>query len=206
MTSNNNVSFLSHLKVGLLLSIVFCVCITSVIVLSNYTSEIIASNNGPKEQQRIKFLLQNIKYQNIPNKECYLVNELFGVQPHKVYVARNNNKIVGYIVEYDVVGGYSTPFSMVAGVKKDGTITNIDIVQFNETPGLGDKIFRSQSNFLDSFKGKNLNNATFDVKKDGGDFDYFTGATVTPRAVVRSTKNMLEKLNTLDIKTYPKCQ
>ncbi|MDX1353579.1 MAG: FMN-binding protein, partial [Thiomicrorhabdus sp.] len=74
-----------------------------------------------------------------------------------------------------------------------------------ETPGLGDKIELSKSNWVLEFNGRNLredNDPRWAVKKDGGDFDQFTGATITPRAVVGAIRNALIVVNDLGDRLY----
>jgi len=77
------------------------------------------------------------------------------------------------------------------GVDPQGAVTAVEIVRHTETPGLGDKIQKNE-NWRKSFGGKSLTNAKWAVKKDGGDFDQFTGATITPRAVVKVIKEGLD--------------
>ena len=90
------------------------------------------------------------------------------------------------------------------GVKTDGTLSGVRIIDHKETPGLGDKVELKKSDWVLSFEGKSLSAPDIDqwkVQKDGGDFDQFTGATITPRAVVNAVKNTLlfhnENANTL---------
>lgn len=188
--------------VGFILGIITAICLILVFGTSYFTKDAIANAKHEAQNARYKNLLNGIPYNNVPDEECYIVND----SNMSVLVARNNNEITAFIVTYDVSGGYSSPFKLIAGVDNaTSSLTYIDVVEFNETPGLGDKILRSQGNFLDTFIGKNLKNSIFEVKKYGGDFDYFTGATVTPRAVVRSTKTMLEKLAESDITKLPHC-
>jgi len=86
--------------------------------------------------------------------------------------------------------GYSGNITVMVGVSPEGTVSGIEILSHNETPGLGDKI--NQPAFKGMFVGKNLNNADWRVKKDGGEFDQITGATISPRAVVGAVRNGLE--------------
>ncbi len=91
--------------------------------------------------------------------------------------------------------GYTTDIHMLVGIKLDGTVAGVRIVQHKETPGLGDKIETKKSNWVLSFNEKSLSSPTLDawkVKKDGGEFDQFTGATITPRAVVGAVRKALE--------------
>ena len=84
---------------------------------------------------------------------------------------------------------------MMVGVNIDGTLAGVRVLTHTETPGLGDKIDLKKSDWVLSFNGKSLSYPRLDgwtVKKDGGDFDAFTGATITPRAVVQAVKRTLQ--------------
>ena len=72
-------------------------------------------------------------------------------------------------------------------------------MQHSETPGLGDKIEIKKSPWILSFKDTNLQNKSWEVKKNGGDFDSFTGATITPKAVVLAVKELLHTVNTQNL-------
>ncbi len=95
-------------------------------------------------------------------------------------------------VAFQVVApdGYSGNIAVMVGVDPDGTVAGVEILSHSETPGLGDKI--TLPAFKDIFDGKNLQNADWRVKKDGGEFDQITGATISPRAVVGAVRNGLE--------------
>ena len=86
--------------------------------------------------------------------------------------------------------GYSGNIAIMVGVDPQGEVTGMEILSHAETPGLGDKI--TQPWFKDMFKGKSLDNADWRVKKDGGEFDQITGATISPRAVVGAIRRGLE--------------
>ena len=86
--------------------------------------------------------------------------------------------------------GYSGTIRILMGVFPDGAVNAIRITDHRETPGLGDGITKNQI-WIDSFIGKRLDNTRWEVKKDGGDFDQFTGATITPRAVVKAVSASL---------------
>lgn len=86
--------------------------------------------------------------------------------------------------------GYSGNISMMVGVDPAGTVSGLEILSHAETPGLGDKITRSD--FKSQFKGKTLDGVDWRVKKDGGDFDQITGATISPRAVVKAVHQGLQ--------------
>ena len=83
---------------------------------------------------------------------------------------------------------------MLVGVYEDGRLAGVRVVKHRETPGLGDAVSVTHSNWVLGFDGKSLSNPTenyWKVKRDGGTFDQFTGATITPRAVVKAIHNAL---------------
>ena len=114
-----------------------------------------------------------------------------------IYRARKKGEIVA--VAYQMMGqGFSGPIQLIMGVDRKGTVLGVRIVSHAETPGLGDKIEAKKSNWILSFTGHSLANPGEDrwkVKKDGGIFDQFSGATITPRAVVKIVELGLELFN-----------
>jgi electron transport complex protein RnfG len=111
-----------------------------------------------------------------------------------IYVARKNNRIVAVIVPAIAPNGYNGDIKMIAGINTDGTIAGVRVLSHKETPGLGDKVDIKKSEWINSFRDRSLNNPAengWKVKKNGGEFDQFTGATITPRAVVSRVYNIL---------------
>lgn len=106
------------------------------------------------------------------------------------YRGRRDGHINGVAFKVVAPDGYSGNIAVMVGVDPDGTVTGIEILNHAETPGLGDKI--EEPWFKELFKGKSLGNADWRVKKDGGDFDQITGATISPRAVVGAVRRGLE--------------
>jgi electron transport complex protein RnfG len=91
--------------------------------------------------------------------------------------------------------GYAGRIVCMMGVDKDGHVLGVRIIKHKETPGLGDKIEPDKSDWIHAFEGKFLGDPPaekFAVKKDGGVFDQFAGATITPRGVVKAVKGGLE--------------
>jgi electron transport complex protein RnfG len=88
--------------------------------------------------------------------------------------------------------GYNGAIRMLVGITSAGQVTGVRVVSHRETPGLGDAIERTKSDWIEQFAGKSLHDpALWAVKKDGGSFDALTGATVTPRAVIRAVSGAL---------------
>ena len=114
-----------------------------------------------------------------------------GASATSVYIARKQGEVTGVAFRFIASGGYSGPIMLMMGVDKDGTVLGVRVVAHAETPGLGDKIERSKSDWILSFDSRSLDNTASErwkVKKDGGDFDQFAGATITPRAVVHGVE------------------
>jgi len=108
------------------------------------------------------------------------------------YLSRNVNRDINAVAwETIAPDGYSGRISILMAVRADGSIQAIRITKHHETPGLGDGVVKNQQ-WVDAFSHKSLTNARWGVKKDGGDFDQFTGATITPRAVVKAVNRGLE--------------
>jgi electron transport complex protein RnfG len=108
----------------------------------------------------------------------------------KFFRGRKEGQLSGLAFKVVAPDGYSGNIDVMVGVDPSGTVVGIEILSHNETPGLGDKIAFPE--FKKIFAGKNLDNADWRVKKDGGEFDQITGATISPRAVVGAVRKGLE--------------
>lgn len=106
------------------------------------------------------------------------------------YRGRQKDLLTGIAFKVVAPDGYSGNINIMVGIDPGGTVAGIEILSHNETPGLGDKI--ELPAFKEIFAGKNLTNADWRVKKDGGEFDQITGATISPRAIVGAVRKGLE--------------
>lgn len=109
----------------------------------------------------------------------------------KIFLARDDSgKVIA--AAYEMVGyGYAGAISLIMGIDRDGNILGVRTLSHSETPGLGDKIELAKDDWVLSFDGKSLSNPSSEqwgVQKDGGIFDQFTGATITPRVYVKTVK------------------
>ncbi len=125
-----------------------------------------------------------------------VTDPLLGRSEQHVYRARLNGQASGAVLEATAPDGYGGNIALIVGVNAEGTVSGVRIVPpHNETPGLGDNIETKKSDWIYSFDGRSLNNPAdtgWAVKKDGGEFDSFTGATITPRAVVGAVHRALQ--------------
>lgn len=113
----------------------------------------------------------------------------------KIHIAREDGKAIAAIIPAVAPDGYSGDIKLIIGINADGSIAGVRSLAHSETPGLGDKVDLKKSDWVLGFNGLSLNNPKpegWSVKKDGGEFDQFTGATITPRAVVNQVKRTLE--------------
>lgn len=116
-------------------------------------------------------------------------------EERRIYVARQSGSVVAVIIPVVAPDGYTGEIGLIVGVNRDGTIAGVRALNHRETPGLGDKVDLKKSDWVLGFNGRSLTNPTVDrwaVKRDKGDFDQFTGATITPRAVVAATLRALQ--------------
>ena len=112
----------------------------------------------------------------------------------ELHLARNDGKVFALIVPAVAPDGYSGAIKMIVGINMDGKIAGVRVLNHSETPGLGDKVELKKSPWVLSFDGKSIGSppaSRWKVKKDKGDFDQFTGATITPRAVVAQVERAL---------------
>ena len=120
--------------------------------------------------------------------------DLLGADNTLVYLGRKDLQPVAAVFTPIVPDGYSGPIKLLVAVRTDGSLGGVRVVSHKETPGLGDKVEERKSDWVYGFRDKSLENPPLDrwkVKRDGGDFDQFTGATITPRSIVNAVKNTL---------------
>lgn len=111
-----------------------------------------------------------------------------------VYHARINGVQTAAAFPVVAPDGYNGPINMLMAVNRQGTILGVRVISHHETPGLGDRIESRRSDWSEQFRGKTLSNPEekrWAVKKDGGVFDQFTGATITPRIIVKAVHKAL---------------
>jgi len=115
-------------------------------------------------------------------------------EPVTAWVARRDERPVGLIMPVVAPDGYSGDIHLLVGINLQGKVLGVRVTSHRETPGLGDRIETKKSDWIHSFTGRSLGNpepGRWNVKKNGGAFDQFTGATITPRAVVKAVQSAL---------------
>ena len=153
---------------------------------------------GPIEQTKLNKKLEAIKqvvpeFNNNPTEDMIMLPTGEG-DSLEVYMAKNNDEVVGYAVKTYTNKGFSGYVALIAGFNTDGSIFNIAVLEQKETPGLGTKM--TEPKFKDQFNGKNPSQFNMTVKKDGGQVDAITAATISSRAfcdAVQRAYNTLQK-------------
>lgn len=116
-------------------------------------------------------------------------------EPATAYRARQGDKVIAVILPVVAPDGYSGNINMIVGIKRDGSVAGVRVLSHKETPGLGDKVDLKKSDWILSLNDQRNDGeqaGSWGVQKDGGRFDQFTGATITPRAVVSATGRALD--------------
>ncbi|RLU01568.1 electron transport complex subunit RsxG [Ketobacter sp.] len=178
---------------------VFAIITTGLVVATaNLTKDKIALE---KQNAMKRSLLEVMPSERLDNDLLSSVVELPASQllgtadSRQAYVAKRDGHPTGIIFQVVAPEGYGGSINLMVGITEQGEITGVRVIPPHfETPGLGDAIDVQKSDWIMSFNGKslaNLNEKGWRVKKDGGQFDAFTGATITPRAVVDAVHKAL---------------
>jgi electron transport complex protein RnfG len=161
------------------------------------TAEIIRHNEQLTLLRKLNTLVPAEKYDNdlLHDTISIPADDLLGTnQASIVYRARKQDQAVAVVLSPVAPGGYNGSIELLVGIYADGSLAGVRVVKHRETPGLGDAVEASRSDWILGFSGKSLGNPAekrWKVKRDGGDFDQFTGATITPRAVVKAVHGAL---------------
>lgn len=160
------------------------------------TAPRIAENERELLLHRLHELVPAEAHDNVLDSDTINVNvaSLGSKQPLTIYRARKQGKPVAAIMTVVASEGYSGDIRLLVAIRADGELAGVRVIKHNETPGLGDAIEETRSSWILGFAGKSLQNLSekeWHVKRDGGSFDQFSGATITPRAVVKAVHNAL---------------
>lgn len=195
--SNNRYILVSGLILG-----IFSIIGTALVGITyEATADKIADNERLALLRKLNQILPADKYDNdLLNTTIDIAADSRLGQKHSstIFIARKQGDVSAMIFPVIAPKGYSGEIKMLVGININGTLAGVRIVSHKETPGLGDAMETERSDWIFGFDGKSLNNPderNWKVKRDGGVFDQFTGATITPRAVVQSVKLSLIYFN-----------
>lgn len=180
---------------GRMLGVFSLIGIGLVSVFSYLTDGKISRNEHEALLHSLQTVLAGTVYDNDPTADTIQLHDTgLGPEAVTIFRARNHDKPVAAVITAIAPDGYNGNIKLLIAVHTDGTLAGVRVVSHKETPGLGDDIEAERSNWILTFAGKSLAQPEpklWAVKRDGGSFDQFTGATITPRAVVKAVKNAL---------------
>ncbi|TDO98810.1 electron transport complex subunit RsxG [Marinomonas balearica] len=177
---------------------IFAVLTAGLIAITHQVTESTIKENIIQAQiDAFNEILPKNRYDNdLPNSMIELAPDplLGSPDPITAFIAKKDSQVSAIIFETVAPQGYNGNLNLLVSIDRNGVVTGTRVISHKETPGLGDKVDLKKSNWILSFANTSLRSPEQDkwhVKKDGGDFDQFTGATITPRAIVRAVKNTL---------------
>jgi len=180
---------------GGILGVICAVVTLLMLVGESVTSPTIAQRQAEDRLANLNQVIPKSLYDNNPLHDAFsVVDKQFSAEPVEVYPAKSHGVLRAVAFQVTTIG-YGGPILLIMGVDRAGNILGVRVLNHKETPGLADKIEIGKSNWITHFDGASLDNTTkaqWHVKKDGGKFDQFTGATITPRAMVRGIHSGLE--------------
>src|SRR3990167_1379396 len=187
----------SMLKNSLVLGLFAIVTVGLVTLIQQATATRIASSQHQAQMRTLEEILPTDSYDNHLLDNTIQVHDplLLGNKlPQTAYIGLKDGQPSAVILQATAPDGYSGAIRLLVGIQADGHLAGVRVLNHRETPGLGDKVELSKSNWILGFIGKSLSDpgeAGWAVKKDRGEFDQFAGATITPRAVVKAVHNAL---------------
>ncbi|NOX68764.1 MAG: electron transport complex subunit RsxG [Gammaproteobacteria bacterium] len=182
---------------GLILAVLAAICTALVAFTYRITAPRIAANEQAYLEQSLAPLLEGIPYTNSLSESTLVIpppHELPGKGPAIVYRVYADDKPVAALFVVTAEDGFSGPIKLLIGIDTSMSITSVRILEHRETPGLGDLIESSKSDWLTQLDNTSLEappRDSWSIKRDGGVFDQLTGASITPRAIIKAVKRTL---------------
>jgi len=180
------------------LVIIAAVLTVGLVTLANLTRDRIARNQEVWIKQHLDALVAPQSYDNDPLTDTIevIAPDLLGTAaPVTAYRMRKGGLPVAVAIRSIAPDGYRGPLELLVAIAPGGQLIGVQVIRHNETPGLGDAFENRDAGWLDKFRGLSLSKPPqqrWTLRRDGGDFDAFTGATITPRAIVKAVRRTLE--------------
>lgn len=184
-------------KSGITLAVIAALCTSLVAATYHLTADRIAANDKALLEQSLHPALADLFFDGGVSESLLVLpppHELPGSDEALIYRVYANEEPVAALFVVTARDGFSGPIRILVGVEITGVVTGIRILQHRETPGLGDKIVASRSDWVHQFAGRSIVDPApgkWAISRDGGQFDQLTGASVTPRAVIKAMRDTL---------------
>lgn len=187
----------SVLKNGVTLAAIAAVCTTLVATTYHLTKDRIAANEQAFLERKLAPVLGSIAFEGGISESKRLVSAPHGLPGREdalIYRVYSDGQPVAALFAVTAPDGYAGPIRILLGIDVNGVVTGLRILEHRETPGLGDRIEDSKSDWVHQFAGKSLRDPLLEdwsIRRDGGEFDQLSGASVTPRAVINAVRDTL---------------
>ncbi len=170
---------------------------TVVSIVEKFTHEQIVANQAARTLKVVTEVLPSSRSTNKPREEIHqLVSSLTpdSQKPLPIYLASLDKTLVATVLTLDAPDGYIAPIRLLIGIDSGGSVIAVRALQHRETPGLGDQIDAEKSDWIAQFNGRKQpdDSAPLALRRDGGDLDHISGATITSRAVTNAVRNGLK--------------
>mgnify|MGYP001814629606 FL=1 len=187
----------SVIKSGVTLAAIGAICTALVALTYQSTEQRIEDNEKAWLERSLQPALSGLFYDSGITESKIIIpppHDLPGSDAAIVYRVYAESEPVAALFVVSARDGYSGPIRFLVGIKTTGEVTGVHVLEHRETPGLGDGVETGKSDWAEQFKGRSLLDpepAGWRIKSDGGQFDQLTGASVTPRAIIKSVRETL---------------
>lgn len=184
-------------KSGVTLAVIAAICTAMVAMTYRLTEERIIANEQAWLERSLQPALSGLFFDSGVTESKIVVpppHELPGSEAAIIYRVYAEGAPVAALFVVTARDGYAGPIRMLAGIDVTGLVTGVHVLEHRETPGLGDRVESTKSDWVKQFDGHSLLDpepAGWSIKSDGGQFDQLTGASVTPRAIIKAIKETL---------------
>ena len=184
-------------KGGVTLAVIAAICTALVALTFALTRDRIVANEKAWLERHLQPALSGLFFDSGITEAKLTIpapHDLPGTDDAIIYRVYAEDAPVAALFVVSARDGYSGPIRLLVGIDVEGTVTAVQILEHRETPGLGDRVEAAKSDWVKQFDGRSLMNPTpdgWEIKRDGGEFDQLTGASVTPRAIVNAVRETL---------------
>ena len=185
------------IKGGVTLAVIAAICTALVALTFALTRDRIVANEKAWLERNLQPALAGLFFDSGITEAKLIIpapHDLPGTDDAIIYRVYAEDAPVAALFVVSARDGYSGPIRLLVGIDVEGTVTAIQVLEHRETPGLGDRVEAGKSDWVKQFAGRSLINPTpdgWEIKRDGGEFDQLTGASVTPRAIVNAVRETL---------------
>ena len=182
---------------GVTLAVIAAICTALVALTYRLTAERIVANEQAWLERSLQPALSGLFYDSGVTESKIIIpppHELPGSETAIIYRVYAEDAPVAALFIVSARDGYAGPIRILAGIDTMGVVTGVHVLEHRETPGLGDRVESTKSDWVKQFNGRSLLDPEptgWAIKGDGGQFDQLTGASVTPRAIIKAIKETL---------------